>query len=277
MSYLLTCVDRFTRWPEVFRIPDQTADTIARTFLVGWIARFGVPERITSDRGTNFQSNLFSSLSKFLGVELIRTTSFHPQSNGAVERFHRHLKIALMTHLPESWLDSLPMVLLGIRSSFKQDLEASSAELVYGTTLKLPGEFFVNTPATTSTTLFLQSLLQHVRSFRPVPVKHHGSNPVFISKDLLQASHVFLRIDRVRKALEPPYAGPFKVLSRTDKVFKLEINEKAVSVSIDSTFLSDCESTSSSPIPTTKLPKDVITRSGRRPRRVVRFQMPSSV
>ncbi|GFU63849.1 retrovirus-related Pol polyprotein from transposon opus [Trichonephila clavipes] len=213
MSYLLTCVDRFTTWPEVFPIPDQTADTIARTFLLGWIARFGVPERITSDCGTNFQSNLFSSLSKFLGVEQIRTTSFHPQSNGAVERFHRHLKSALMTHLPESWLDSLPMVLLGIRSSFKQDLEASSAELVYGTTLKLPGEFFVNTPATTSTTSFLQSLRQHVRSFRPVPVKHHGSNPVFISKDLLQASHVFLRIDRVRKALEPPYAGPFKTVN----------------------------------------------------------------
>ncbi|GFV61285.1 hypothetical protein TNCV_2282771 [Trichonephila clavipes] len=281
MSYLGTCVDRFTRWPEVFPIPDQTADTIAHTFLLRWIALFGVPERISSDRGTNFQSNLFSSLSKFLGVEQIRTTSFHPQSNGAVERFHRHLKSALMTHLPESWLDSLPMVLLGIRSSFKQVLEASSAELVYGTTLKLSGEFFVNTPATTSTTSFLQSLRQHVRSFRPVPVKHHGSNPVFISKDLLQASHVFLRIDRVRKALEPPYAGPFKVLSRTDKVFKLEINGKAVSVSIDrlkaAHSFSDCESTSSSPILTSKSPKDVITRSGRHSRRVVRFQMPSSV
>ncbi|GFU66947.1 transposon Tf2-11 polyprotein [Trichonephila clavipes] len=254
MSYLLTCVDRFTRWPEVFPIPDQTADTIARTFLLGWIASFRVPERITSDRGTNFQSNLFSSLSKLLGVEQIRTTSFHPQSNGAGDRFHSHLKSALMTHLPESWLDSLPMVLLGIRSSFKQDLEASSSELVYGTTLKLPGEFFVNTPATTSTTSFLQSLRQHVRSFHTVPVKHHGSNPVFISKDLLQASHVFLRIDRVRKALEPPYAGPFKVLSRTDKVFKLEINGKAVSVSIDrlkaAHSFSDCESISLSPIPT---------------------------
>ncbi|GFY21422.1 pol polyprotein [Trichonephila clavipes] len=157
------------------------------------------------------------------------------------------------------------MVLLGIRSSFKQDLEASSAELVYGTTLKLPGEFFVNTLATTSTTSFLQCLRQHVRSFRLVPVKHHGSNPVFISKDLLQASHVFLRIDRV--------------LSRTDKVFKLEINGKAVSVSIDrlkaAHSYSDCESTS--PIPTSKSPKDVITRSGRRSQRVVRFQMPSSV
>ncbi|GBN08040.1 hypothetical protein AVEN_80379-1 [Araneus ventricosus] len=88
MTYLLTCVDRFTRWPEAFPIPDQSADTIARTFLFGWISRFGVPEKVTSDRGTNFQNNLFS-LSKFLGVEQTRTTAYHPQSNGAVERFHR--------------------------------------------------------------------------------------------------------------------------------------------------------------------------------------------
>ncbi|GBO38074.1 hypothetical protein AVEN_219026-1 [Araneus ventricosus] len=61
MTYLLTCVHRFTRWPEAFPIPDQSADTIARTFLLGWISRFGVPEKVTSDRGTNFQSS-FSSL-----------------------------------------------------------------------------------------------------------------------------------------------------------------------------------------------------------------------
>ncbi|GBN65351.1 hypothetical protein AVEN_130684-1 [Araneus ventricosus] len=143
MTYLLTCVDRFTRWPETFPIPDQSADTIARTFLLGWISRFGVPEKVTSDRGTNFQSNLFSSLSKFLGVEQTRTTAYHPQSNGAVERFHRHLKSALMEHLPENWLDALPLILLGIRSSFKPDLATSSAESVYGTTLKLPEEFFL--------------------------------------------------------------------------------------------------------------------------------------
>ncbi|GBM30170.1 hypothetical protein AVEN_134213-1 [Araneus ventricosus] len=118
MTYLLTCVDRFTRWPEAFPIPDQSVDTIARTFLLGWISRFEVPEKVTSDRGTNFQSNLFSSLSKFLSVERTRTTAYHPQSNAAVEIFHRHLKSALMAHLPENWLDALPLVLLGIRSSF---------------------------------------------------------------------------------------------------------------------------------------------------------------
>ncbi|GBO03234.1 hypothetical protein AVEN_174963-1 [Araneus ventricosus] len=132
--------------PESFPIPpilDQSADTIARAYLLGWISRFGVPEKVTSDHGTNFQSNLFSSLSKFLGAEQTMTTAYHPQSNGAMERFHRHLKSALMTHLPENWLDALPLVLFGIRTNFKQDLVASSAGLVYGTTLKLPGEIFL--------------------------------------------------------------------------------------------------------------------------------------
>ncbi|GBM50424.1 Retrovirus-related Pol polyprotein from transposon opus [Araneus ventricosus] len=119
-----------------------------------------------------------------LGVQQTRTTAYHPQSNGAVERFHRHLKSALMAHLPENWLDSLPLVLLGIRSNFKPDLATSSAELVYGTTLKLPGEFFSNTPVTTSTSSFLQMLRHHVRSFRPVPTKHHCSGAVFVSDEL---------------------------------------------------------------------------------------------
>ncbi|GBM81122.1 hypothetical protein AVEN_109160-1 [Araneus ventricosus] len=79
MTYLSTCVDRFTRWSEEFPIPDQSAETIARAFLLGWISRFSVLEKFTSDRGTNFQSNLFSSLSKILGVQQTQTTTYHPK------------------------------------------------------------------------------------------------------------------------------------------------------------------------------------------------------
>ncbi|GBM88053.1 hypothetical protein AVEN_215122-1 [Araneus ventricosus] len=120
-----------------------------------------------------------------------------------------------MAHFPENWLHALPLVLPGIRSNLKPDLATSSAELVYGTTLKLPGEYFSNIPVTTSTSSFLQMLLYHVRSFRPVPTTLKCN---FVS-DLIKASHVFLRTDQVRKSLEPPYAGPYKVLSRTEKDF----------------------------------------------------------
>ncbi|GBM81718.1 hypothetical protein AVEN_273234-1 [Araneus ventricosus] len=178
-------------------------------------------------------SNRFPSLSKYLGAEQIRTTAYHPQSNGAVKRFHRQLKSTLMTHLPENWLDALPLVLLGIRTSFKRDLATSSAELVYGSTFKLTGECFSNTSVATSASSFLQTFKSRVSSFRPVLTSHHCSGPVFVTGDLLKASHVFLRLDRIRKSLESPYAGPCKVLSRTSKVFTVEVDGRPVTVSID--------------------------------------------
>ncbi|GFX22464.1 integrase catalytic domain-containing protein [Trichonephila clavipes] len=72
-----------------------------------------------------------------------------------------------------------------------------------------------------------------MQSLHPEPPKHHGNRPVFIHPGLLEATHVFLRRDMLRRPLQQPYDGPFKVLQRKDKVFFLDINGKRVSVSID--------------------------------------------
>ena len=58
-SYLLTCVDRFTRWPEAIPLTTVTADTVAKAFVSGWISRFGVPSTVTTDRGHQFESALW--------------------------------------------------------------------------------------------------------------------------------------------------------------------------------------------------------------------------
>lgn len=94
-QYLLTCIDRFSRWPEAIPITNQTAETIAFAFINGWISRFGTPRKITTDQGRQFESELFQQLNQKLGIDRFRTTAYHPQSNGIIERFHRTLKNSL--------------------------------------------------------------------------------------------------------------------------------------------------------------------------------------
>ncbi|XP_045119660.1 uncharacterized protein K02A2.6-like, partial [Portunus trituberculatus] len=112
--YLLTCIDRATRWVEAIPLIDITASSTAVAFVAGWVSRFGVPLQVVTDRGAQFESELFSELSSMIGFHHVRTTSYHPQANGIIERHHRSLKSAVMAR-QDNWYLALPIVLLGYR------------------------------------------------------------------------------------------------------------------------------------------------------------------
>ena len=129
-KYLLNCVDRFTRWLEAIPIVDIKVETVADAFFSGWIARFGTPATITTDKGAQFESKLWDNFCNQFGIIRNRTTSYHPQSNGMVERFHCQPKVAIMAHeSPNPWTITLPAVLLNVRSAVKERLGRSAAEM----------------------------------------------------------------------------------------------------------------------------------------------------
>lgn len=195
----------------------------------------GTPLCVITDRGRQFKSELFQTLTQICGSKLQSTTPYHPQSNGKIERLHRTLKAAIRAHTNPRWTDVLPTVLLGMRAAIRDDDKYSIAEFLYGTPIRLPGEF-LQLPTTTlpDSDSFITQLRQDIEHIKPKQKRAHRSpHPIFIHNNLKTSSHVFIRNDRVRKSLEPPYEGPFAVLKRDEKYFTIKIKGKEVTISID--------------------------------------------
>ncbi|XP_061568530.1 LOW QUALITY PROTEIN: uncharacterized protein K02A2.6-like [Cololabis saira] len=230
-THLLTMVDRTTRWPEAVPLSSTGSKDVARAFLGAWVSRFGVPSDITSDRGPQFISELWSSLAEALGVQVHRTTAYHPQANGLCERFHRSLKAALRAALSDgNWVDRLSWVMLGLRTAPKEDLNASPAELVFGQPLRVPGEFL---PESSAPQIHPASGPFASNSFlTPGPI-HHCFPRTFIPSELKSAQFFFVRHDAHRSPLRPPYDGPFRVLEREAKVFLLDLGGCKEHVALD--------------------------------------------
>ncbi|ROT64758.1 hypothetical protein C7M84_017288 [Penaeus vannamei] len=99
-SYILMMIDRFSRGPEATPIRNITVATVAKIFLSTWISRYGTPDTFTTDRGAQFESGLWRQLIVLFGSKRIRTTAYHPCTNGMVERLHRHMKQVLTSPCP---------------------------------------------------------------------------------------------------------------------------------------------------------------------------------
>ncbi|GFW22766.1 retrovirus-related Pol polyprotein from transposon 412 [Trichonephila clavipes] len=229
----LTCIDRFTCWIEVIPLSNITAETVAREFYNPWISRFGMPYRGITDQGTQFRSELFKNIGVICGFKVCTTTSYHPQCNGKIERIHRTLKAAIRAHNSVKWTQTLPTVLLGLRSALRNDTNYTIAQMVYGQTIRLPGEFYEKPKNVLDLDKFAEELQKQMDQLQPLKTRRQPSQKHFVHKDLHNSSHVFIRVDRVKKALEPPYDGPFPVAKRYDKYFTVKIKGKDIIISVD--------------------------------------------
>lgn len=138
--YILTVVDYATRYAEAKPLKNMTAEDVAEALWEIW-ARLGVPKEILTDRGSQFVGNLAEEVNRLLNIKGLRTTPYHPQGNGLVERYNGTIK-QMLRHLsqeqPKEWDRFLPALLFAIREVPQESLGFSPFELLYGRSVRGP-------------------------------------------------------------------------------------------------------------------------------------------
>lgn len=85
--YILTLVDFATRYPEAIALRDIETATVADA-LIQIYSRIGIPNEVLTDRGSQFTSNMMEEVNRLLAIRSLKTTPYHPMTNGLVERFN---------------------------------------------------------------------------------------------------------------------------------------------------------------------------------------------
>ena len=140
-KYVFTMKDRFSRFVMAEPIPDMTTSVVVEAFFTRWVTVLGLPSRVVSDQGAQFTSALFHALCGRLGIAHSKTTPYHPQTNGSVERFHRDLKMRIGAYMREQggdWERYLHMVVWATNTSVCVSTGYTPFKVMFGRSPLLP-------------------------------------------------------------------------------------------------------------------------------------------
>ena len=148
-KYIVVVSDYFTKWTEALPMPNMEACTVAKLLVEEIFCRVGVPQIVHSDQGRQFESNLFQEMCKLFGIEKTRTTPYHPQSDGMVERFNRTLATMLTAYVSSNqkdWDEQLPYVMMAYRSADHETTGMSPNMLMFGREVSTPLDLMYELP-----------------------------------------------------------------------------------------------------------------------------------
>ena len=235
-KYILVVMDYFTKWPEVFAIPNQEAITIAETVVAEVFCRYGVPLEIHSDQGRNFESLVFQETCRIMGIHKTRTTAYHPQSDGMVERFNqtleRHLAKVVDSH-QKDWDRHIPLFLMSYRTAVHESTAVTPACANFGRELRLPADLLTGRPPDSPNTIseYASDLRNRMEDVHKL-VREHGlhasarmktrydrkSNQTRFEEGSLVWLHNPMRRKGISPKLSPSWEGPYKVVARINDV-----------------------------------------------------------
>lgn len=139
--YILVVADYFSKYTEIYRLPNMEAETIADAVFRGWTKRYGCPYEIHTDQGSQFESQLFSQLCEILCISKTRTTAFHPRSDGMVERLNRTIKEMILKYvkLPQTNLDKyIDAISMAYNTSVHETTGLTPYRMLFGCEMTVP-------------------------------------------------------------------------------------------------------------------------------------------
>ena len=250
-KYLLVCNDHFTRWVEAFALKEISMPTIANTIIIRIICRFGCPEQILTDRGSNFLSQVGQLLYKALKVKKINTSSYHPQTNALTERFNLtfcEMCSQYVNRHQTDWDLHIPFLLFAYNTSVHPTTKTTPFFMTYGRDPILPIDITFKTPTNlpkftvnTYTRMLASRLSEAANIVKNSVMKQHAAskkrwdahvrprsfNPgdrvwVFMPKllGLPRGSQAALPISKQHKRskkLAFRWRGPFRVIKKVDE------------------------------------------------------------
>ena len=246
-KYILIIADHYTKFTTVHPIPNQEASTIARVFIEQFVCLYGAPEIISTDRGPNFTSTLFTEISKVMGIEKRTSTAYHPESQGLVERYNSTLKTMLsevVNNRHSDWDRLCPFLQFAYNSSRHETTNISPNYLVFGRDIPLPSSSGLSIPDERYVdqleyqhviTLNLKRAIDLVRNSITLAqnrYKKQHDKDVYRPTDFWLGMEVLVYIPRVdpnfhqRKKLGSLWHGPYRVLDIQEPKLKLRLSSR---------------------------------------------------
>ena len=238
-KHLLVLMDHFTKWCEVFPTKDQKACTVADILVTRVFSRFGPPTIIHSDQGRNFESNLMQEICLLMGTHKSRTTAYHPQCDGLVERHNRTIQDMLSSFVADhkdDWDMWVSLVVYAYNTSTHESTGFSPYELIFGRPARTPLELDLQIPLKNpcSQSEYSQSVRQSLQSIKK-SAQHNLSSSRFRQKKYYDqrarkwnphpvGGSVWLRRPKPWK-FGGRWIGPFQIISRQGVNYKIRSME----------------------------------------------------
>ena len=242
-TYVLVCVDHFSRFVILAPLPNKSAPVVAHALVSRVLCQFTTPSVLLSDNGTEFKNEVLQNICQQYNIAQCFITAHHPASNGLVERTNRKI-LEILRHVAgtfhESWEDWLPHVAASINGSVNSSTGKTPHYIVFGEEKRLPYDILVGPRVPMySADDYVKS---HIRTFQLIHAsvrdKLQASRAEMIARQYLTATPVSLGVgDTVFKAsplrqskLESKFSGPY-LITESLSGNKLKIFDPSLNIS----------------------------------------------